>query len=172
MHERVIDETKKYIKEVLDQGLDQGDNLKYLGELIDIQKDVYKIICMKEGNDMYGNYGNYGNYGGRNPGYDNYGRGNYGEYGEGSYGEYNRGGNYGKRGVDSKYRGHDHLDRVYGEYGRYMEGKERYGASEETDKSFHYMIKALEDFINVLHEETETPQQKQMLNETLQRSMR
>lgn len=45
------------------------------------------------------------------------------------------------------------------------------GASEETDKSFHYMVKALEDFIKVLHEEAETPQQKQMLNETLQRSM-
>ena len=35
-----------------------------------------------------------------------------------------------------------------------------------------YMVKALEDFIKVLHEEAETPQQKQMLNETLQRSMR
>lgn len=34
------------------------------------------------------------------------------------------------------------------------------------------MAKALEDFIRVLHEEAETPQQKQMLNETLQRSMR
>jgi hypothetical protein len=34
------------------------------------------------------------------------------------------------------------------------------------------MIKALEDFIMVLHEEADTPQQKQMLNETLQRSMR
>jgi hypothetical protein len=34
------------------------------------------------------------------------------------------------------------------------------------------MVKALEDFIRVLHEEAETPQQKQMLNETLQRSMR
>ena len=44
-------------------------------------------------------------------------------------------------------------------------------ASEETDKSFHYMVKSLEDFIRVLHEEAETPQQKQMLNETLQRSM-
>ena len=53
-----------------------------------------------------------------------------------------------------------------------MDNRSRYGASEETDKSFHYMVKALEDFIKVLHEETETPQQKQMLNETLQRSMR
>ena len=34
------------------------------------------------------------------------------------------------------------------------------------------MIKALEDFIMVLHEEADTQQQKQMLNETLQRSIR
>lgn len=71
-----------------------------------------------------------------------------------------------------KYRGENELDRMHGEYGRYMESRERYGAGEETDKSFHYMVKALEDFVKVLHEEAETPQQKQMLNETLQKSMR
>jgi hypothetical protein len=53
-----------------------------------------------------------------------------------------------------------------------MESRNRYGAGEETDRSFHYMVKALEDFIKVLHEEAETQQQHQMLNETLQRSMR
>ena len=75
------------------------------------------------------------------------------------------------RRYDMKYRGDDELDRMSGEYGRYQESR-RYGAGEETDKSFHYMVKALEDFIKVLHEEAETPQQHQMLNETLQRSMR
>lgn len=92
----------------------------------------------------------------RTPGYNTYGR-------------YN---NYGARGYDMKYRGYDHLDRLSGEYNRYNESRERYGNNEDTDKSYHYMIKALEDFIMVLHEEAETPQQKQMLNETLQRSMR
>ena len=112
---------------------------------------------------MYSGYGNYGNYNGRGPGHGSYGR--YGEnYGD-NYGE------YGARGVDRRYRGHDSLDRMYGEYGRYNESRERYGAGEETDKSFHYMVKALEDFIKVLHEEADTPQQKQMLKETLQRSM-
>lgn len=105
---------------------------------------------------MYGNYGNYGR------GYGNYGRDSYGrdEYG-----------NYGRRGYDMKYRGEDELDRMHGEYGRYQESRSRYGASEETDKSFHYMVKALEDFIKVLNEEADTPQQKNMLRETLQRSM-
>lgn len=119
---------------------------------------------------------NYGNYGARRPGYDSYGRENYGEYGnygEGSYGEYGRGGSYGRRGRDMKYRGDDSLDRMSGEYGRYMESRERYGAgSQETDKSFMYMVKALEDFIMVLKEEADSPQQKQQLMQSLQNSMR
>lgn len=167
MHERVIDETKKYIKQVLDQGLDQGDNLKYLGELIDIQKDTYKIICMKEGDNMYGEYGNYGR--GRRAGYDSYGRDNYG-----NYGEYNDGygrGSYGRRGVDSRYRGHDHLDRMMGEYGRYEESRERYGAGEESEESYRYMTEALKDFTKYLFETADTPQQKQMLREAIQNSM-
>ena len=120
----------------------------------------------KEDKEMYGNYG------GRRAGYDSYGRGNYGNYeGYGNYGEYGRG-NYGARGRDMRYRGDDELDRMYGEYGRYQESRQRYGASEETDKSFHYMVKALEDFIKVLYEEAETTQQKQQLMQSLQNSMR
>lgn len=167
MHERVIDETKKYIKQVLDQGLDQGDNLKYLGELIDIQKDTYKIICMKEGDNMYGEYGNYDR--GRRAGYDSYGRDNYG-----NYGEYNDGygrGSYGRRGVDSRYRGHDHLDRMMGEYGRYEESRERYGAGKESEESYRYMTETLKDFTKYLFETADTPQQKQMLREAIQNSM-
>lgn len=120
------------------------------------------------------NYGEYGNYNGRGPSrgsYGEYGRGSYGNYGEGSYGEYGRG-SYGARGRDMRYRGDDYLDRMYGEYGRYQESRSRYGAGEETDKSFHYMVKALEDFIKVLEEEAETPQQKQQLMQSLQNSMR
>lgn len=104
---------------------------------------------------------NYGNYGGRRPGYDTYG----------NYGEYSRGGSYGRRGYDMRYRGDEELDRMAGEYSRYQESRNRYGAGEETDKSFHYMVKALEDFIRVLHEEAESPQQKQQLREALQKSM-
>ena len=98
---------------------------------------------------------------------------NYGRYYGNEYGNYNGnyGNEYGRRGYDAKYRGNEHLDRMYGEYGRYMENRERYGANDETDRSFHYMVKALEDFIMVLKEEADSPQQKQMLNETLQRSM-
>ena len=94
----------------------------------------------------------------------------YGRYGRDDYGRYE---GYGARRRDSRgrYMGQEHLDRMSDDYGRYMESRSRYGASEETDKSFHYMVKSLEDFIKFLHEEAETSQQKQMLRDTIQRSM-
>lgn len=163
MEENLIKKVEEKIKEIVDEDI-TPNNLDHLYKLTKIKHIV------KEDENM--NYGNYGNYGGRRAGYDAYGNyGTYNGYGEGSYGEYGRG-SYGRRGRDAKYRGEDEMDRMAGEYGRYMENRSRYGAGEETDKSFHYMIKALEDFVKVLQEEAETPQQKQMLNETLQRSMR
>lgn len=158
MEEKIIEKVDEKLKDIVDNEI-TSSNLENLYKLTKIRH------MAKEDEKM-----NYGNYGGRRPGYDSYGRGGYGEYGEGSYGEYS--GSYGRRGRDRKYRGDDELERMSGEYGRYQESRGRYGAGEETDKSFHYMIKALEDFIKVLHEEAETPQQKQMLNETMQRSMR
>ena len=149
MEKEVIEKTGKAIQRIMKEGI-ATTNIDNLYKLVDIYKDAKEVENM-----------NYGNYGGRRAGYDSYG--NYGEYGRGSYGA---------RGRDMRYRGDEEIDRMSGEYGRYMENRNRYGASEETDKSFHYMIKALEDFIMVLHEEADTPQQKQMLNETLQRSMR
>lgn len=146
MEEKLIEKTKSSISQILEGDI-SPNNIEYLYKLSKINH------MAKEDKNMYGNYM------GRNPGYDTYGRGM--EYGR----------NYGARGYDSRYRGEENLDRMYNEYGRYMENRNRYGASEETDKSFHYMVKSLEDFIRVLHEEAETPQQKQMLNETLQRSM-
>lgn len=159
MEDEIIEKTTESIKKIVKDGLNTN-NLDNLYKLSKIKH------MAKEDKEMYGEYGR-----GRRPGYDSYGRGNYGEYGEGSYGEYGRGGNYGARGRDMRYRGDEELDRMAGEYGRYMESRNRYGAGEETDKSFHYMVKALEDFIKVLHEEAETPMQKQQLKEALQRSM-
>jgi hypothetical protein len=148
------------------QGQITGSNYEALGELMDIHKDItneeYWCYKMEEGEgNMYGNYGR-GSYN------------NYGEYGRGgNYGEY---GNYGARGRSrdsrGRYRGHDYLDEMYDNYGRYSESRERYGASQETDKSYHYMVKALEDFIKVLEEEADTSEQKQILHEALQNAMR
>ena len=155
MEQRLIEKTEESIKKILDEGLNTN-NLDHLYKLSKISH------MAKEDEQM-----NYGNYSGRRAGYDSYGRGNYGEYG--NYGNY---GNYGRRGYDMRYRGEEELDKMAGEYGRYQESRSRYGAGEETDKSFHYMIKALEDFIMVLKEEADSPQQKQQLQQALQNSMR
>lgn len=158
MQEKLEKKTEESINKILDEGI-TTNNLDHLYKLTKINH------IAKEGESNM----NYGEYNGRRAGYDSYGRDNYGNYG--NYGEYGRG-NYGRRGYDTKYRGDDSLDRMSGEYGRYMESRERYGAgNEEADKSFHYMLKSLEDFIRVLYEEADKPQQKQMLKETLQRSM-
>ena len=160
MEDKVLEKVEGKIKELIEQDINPN-NLDYLYKLSKIKH------MAKEDESM-----NYGNYSGRRPGYDSYGEnyGNYGNYGD--YGEYGRG-SYGRRGRDMKYRGDQELDRMAGEYGRYQESRSRYGAGDqETDKSFHYMVKALEDFIMVLKEEAESPQQKQQLMEALQNSMR
>ena len=155
MEDKILEKVDEKIKEIIDSGITTSnlDNLQKLSKIKHMTKEDKNM-------NSYGNYGGYGAYGNVL----------HNEYGDG-YGEYGRG-RYGRRGRDMKYRGDNELDRVSGEYGRYQESRNRYGAGEETDKSFHYMVKALEDFICVLHEEADTPQQHQMLNETLQRSMR
>lgn len=159
MEEKVIKKMEESITKIIDEGVNTNnlDNLYKLSKIKHMAKEDEKM-----------NYGEYGNYGGRGPGHGSYGR--YGEYNESGYGNYGRD-SYGRRGYDMKYRGDDSLDRMAGEYGRYQESRSRYGAGEETDKSFHYMVKALEDFIKVLQEEADTQQQKQQLREALQRSM-
>ena len=152
MNEKLKMTTEESIKKILDEGLN-SNNLDHLYKLTKINH------IAKEDENMYGEYGNYG---ARRPGYDTYGRD---EYGRGNYGT------YGARGYDRRYRGEDELNRMHDEYGRYQESRQRYGAGEETDKSYHYMVKALEDFIRVLYEEANNEQQKQKLRETLQRSM-
>ena len=161
MNEKLEKKTEESINKILEEGL-TTNNLDHLYKLT-------KINHIAKEEENMNNYGNYGSYGARRAGYDSYGRDS---YGRDNYGEYGRG-SYGRRGYDMKYRGDDSLDRMAGEYGRYMESRERYGAgSQETDKSFHYMVKALEDFVMVLKEEAESPQQKQQLMEALQNSMR
>ncbi len=164
MEEKIIEKTEEKIKEILDEDISPNnlDNLYKLSKI--------KHMAKEDKTMNYGTYGNYGENYGRNVGYNAYGRGNYyGEYG--NYGEYGRG-SYSARGRDAKYRGDDYMDRMVGEYGRYMESRERYGAeNEETNKSFHYMVEAYKDFTKVLFEEAKTPQQKQMLREAIQQSM-
>ena len=145
MEEKLIKKVDEQIEGILKVGINVS-NLDHLYKLT-------KIKCMVEEDDkMYGTYG-------RRVGYDSYGRDSYGRD------------SYGRRGYDMKYRGDDHLDRLSGDYGRYMDYRGRYGHNEDTDKSFHYMVKSLEDFVKYLFEEADAPQEKQMLREALQKSM-
>lgn len=164
--EKIKEQLKELKKGILEEGIQNNNNLEHIYKIVDIEKDLCEIEEAK--NKMrYGRYDGYNNSYGRDS--YGYGRGSYGNYGE--YGEYGRG-SYGRRGRDSKYRGDDSLNEMHEQYGRYNENRERYGAADqETDKSFHYMVKALEDFIQVLYEEAETQEQKQQLMQTLQKSM-
>ena len=114
----------------------------------------------KEDKNMYGEYGNYG---GRRAGYDSYGRD---EYGRGNYSNYD---GYGARGRDMRYRGHEHLDKIYEDYGRYEEGRQRYGANEDTKKSLEYMLRSMEDFARMLKEEAQSQEEVNMIKQTAQR---
>ena len=147
MEEKVINKMEESIEKIIDEGVNTN-NLDNLYKLSKIKH------MAKEDKNM-----NYGEYNGRRPGYDTYGR-------------YNNYENYGARGRDMRYRGDEYIDRMAGEYERYMENRSRYGAGAESDKSFHYMVKALEDFIKVLYEEADTQQQKMQLQQALQSSMR
>ena len=147
--------TEDKIRELLEesQGEITGNNLEALGELIDIHKDIAneEYWCDKEEGESM----RYGNYDRRE--YDRYDRDDYGAR---------------RRDSRGRYRGHDYLDDMYDYYGRYMESRGRYGDSEDKNMSYHYMVKALEDFIKVLEEEAESNEQKQMLHQALQNAMR
>lgn len=152
MEDKVIEKMTESINKIIDDGLNTS-NLDNLYKLSKIKH------MAKEDKEMYGEYGR-----GRRAGYDSYGRD---EYGRGTYGR----DSYGRRGYDTKYRGDEYMGRMYDEYGRYMENRERYGASKESDEAFHFMTESLKEFTKYLFEIAETPQQKQMLREALQSSM-
>lgn len=152
MEQKVIDKVEEKIKVILDEDINVN-NLDHLYKLSKIKH------MAKEDKEM-----NYGNYGG--PGYGNYGAGNYGagSYGRGSYGE-----SYGRRGYDAKYRGYDHLDRIADNYGRYEEGRSRYGANEDTKKSLEYMLRCMEDFVHMLKEDASSQEEMMMIKEATKR---
>ncbi len=153
MEDEVIEKTTESISKIVKEGL-TTNNLDNLYKLSKIKH------MAKEDKNMYGEYGNYG---GRRAGYDSYGRD---EYGRGNYGNYD---GYGARGRDMRYRGHEHLDKMYEDYGRYEEGRQRYGANEDTKKSLEYMLRSMENFARMLKEEAQSQEEVNMIKQTAQR---
>lgn len=162
--EEVKKETEKMIKILLQEGMNNQDNLDNMYKFIDIHKDIcnenyWKI---KEEDMMYRDYGEYndGSYGRR--GVPGTGRGRYRDGGSS--------GSYGRRGVKGtgrgRYRGEEMLDEMMYQYGNYSEGKEMYGADQDTMQSFKYMLKAFKDYYKHLKQEASTSEEVQMLEDT------
>lgn len=162
MQEKVLEKVEEKINSIVDVGL-QVENIDNLYKLIDIHKDLKNEEYWKEKIDMryYGNYGE-----------------DYGRRMRDSRGRYMEG-NYGRRGVDTKYRqgdvrGDRLLDEMYQGYGEYNEGREQYGrgnygAKEDSMKSLQYMLQAMEDFGMYLMEDAETEEERNMIKQTLRK---
>ena len=153
--EKVTEEVDKSITRIMQQGV-QTNNVDFLYKMIDIKKDIAEI--KKEENEMmYGNYGRYDDMsysGGRR---------------RDSRGRYMEGGSYGRRGVPGtgrgRYSGEEMMEDMMYHYGNYNEGREQYGADEETMKSFKYMLKSFKDYYKHLKDEASSQQEVQMLED-------
>lgn len=154
--DEIKEKTEQAIKTVTEQGIN-NNNIDFLYKAIDIHKDLCneKYWEVKEEYYMYGNY-NEGNYGRR--GVRGTGRGRYSE------------GSYGRRGVPGsgrgRYRGEAMLEEMMEEYGNYSEGREMYGADQDTLKSFKYMLKSFKDYYKHLKEEASSQEEIQLLEQT------
>lgn len=89
--------------------------------------------------------------------------------GYGNYGEYNRGyGEYGRRGVDSKYRAEKYMDGMRGSYEAYEDAREEYnrgnyGAKEDGLKELEYMMHAAVKFVKMVKEEATSPEEQEIV---------
>ena len=153
--DKLKEETDKSMKRVLEQGV-QTNNVDFLYKMIDIKKDIAEIE-KEEQEMMYCNYGRYDDMsysGGRR---------------RDSRGRYMEGGSYGRRGVPGsgrgRYRGEEMMDEMAYHYGNYNEGREQYGADDETMKSFKYMLKSFKDYYKHLKDEASSQQEVQMLED-------
>lgn len=153
--DKLKEETDKSMKRVLEQGV-QTNNVDFLYKMIDIKKDIAEIE-KEEQEMMYSNYGRYDDMsysGGRR---------------RDSRGRYMEGGSYGRRGVPGtgrgRYRGEEMMDEMAYHYGNYNDGREQYGADQETMKSFQYMLKSFKDYYKHLKQEASSQQEVQMLED-------
>ena len=134
MDEKLCEKVDEKIKTILEQGIQAG-NIDMLGKMVDIKKDVAKIkkeekemrYMMSSYNDGRG--GNYGEY-------DNYSGGRRRD----SRGRYMEGESYGRRGYDTKYRGHDMLDEMNYSYGAYSDNNEYGNYGETSTKELKKML--------------------------------
>ena len=153
--DKVTEEVDKSIKRIMEQGV-QTNNIDFLYKMIDVKKDIAKIE-KEEQEMMYSNYGGYDDM--------NYGGGRRRD----SRGRYMESGSYGRRGIRGsgrgRYRGEEMMDEMAYHYENYNEGREQYGADEETMKSFKYMLKSFKDYYKHLKDEASSQQEVKMLED-------
>ena len=83
--------------------------------------------------------------------------------------EYGRGyGEYGRRGVDSKYRASKYMDGMRGSYEAYEDSRNEYnrgnyGAKEDGLKELEYMMHAAVKFIKMVKEEATSPEEQEIV---------
>lgn len=156
INDDICKQTENIIVDILEEGI-KRENVDFLYKIVDIHKDIAneKYWKIKEECMMYGNY-NDGSYGRR--GVRGTGRGRYNE------------GSYGRRGVPGsgrgRYRGEAMLEEMMEEYGNYTEGRDMYGADQDTLKSFKYMLKSFKDYYKHLKEEASSQEEIQLLEQT------
>lgn len=145
---KLNEQLEEKICHILEEGI-QPNNIEMLDILVDIHKDVAneEYWERKEKDMRYGNYDR--------------------RYMEGSYSAR-------RRDSRGRYMGHDHLDRMYDDYGRYEEGRQEYnrgnyGAKEDTLKSLEYMLESMVDFVNMLKSEAGSQEEMQLIREYTQR---
>lgn len=149
----VKEKTETMVKNILNSDEIPYEKVKILGELIDIHKDMCEEEKYEEEIKMrYSEYGNYNN--------DPYGRRM-----RDSRGRYMENGNFGRRGVDSRYRGEETLEDMHQSYQEYYDGKEMYGTDSNTMKALEYMLKLDKKFIKMLEQDAKTPEEQELIRQ-------
>lgn len=162
MDENLKTKVEEKINTIASEGIQMG-NLDMLGKLIDIHKDLAnEDYWNKKKEVMEMRY--------RENEYGNYGREEYSEYGRRGIPGSGRGRRrrYSERGRDSRYRGEEMMDDMYGAYQDYSEGRERYGHGSATMKSLDYMLKSVVEFIEMLKEEASSQEEVQLIQKYTQ----
>lgn len=161
MQESVKEETEKIINSILEEGI-KNDNLDMLGKIVDIHKDISNECYWKakEENLMRYSYG---------ADYNDSSYGRRGVPGTGR-GRYRAEDSYGRRGVPGsgrrRYRGEDMIDEMAYHYGNYSDGKEMYGADQDTMQSYKMMLKAFKEYFEFLKDNASNPEEQQLLERT------
>lgn len=159
MIEGLKEKVENGIKNIAENGIER-EELDTLYKLVDIHKDLANEEYWEKKKEVM--------------------EMNYRGYSEGGYGRrggYSEGGSYGRRGVKGSgrgrysarggrggsYQGEEMLEEMQEHYGNYSEGKESYGAEDETMKALEYMLEAVVEFIKMLEEEAESPEEIKLI---------